>query len=109
MRYVEALSMLSSLFTNPGGWRPNFPSVSLSDIELENVIKVEEPFTKEEVFVALFELNGNKAPGSDGFSMAFWQFGWDFLRNDVMGLFKEFYEHKKFVRNLNTTFLVLIP
>ena len=26
-----------------------------------------------------------------------------------MGLFKEFYEHKKFVRNLNTTFLVLIP
>ena len=26
-----------------------------------------------------------------------------------MGLFKEFYEHKKFVRNLNATFLVLIP
>ena len=26
-----------------------------------------------------------------------------------MGLFNEFYEHKKFVRNLNTTFLVLIP
>ena len=26
-----------------------------------------------------------------------------------MGLFKEFYEHNKFVRNLNTTFLVLIP
>ena len=26
-----------------------------------------------------------------------------------MGLFKEFYEHKKFVRNLNTTFLVFVP
>ena len=26
-----------------------------------------------------------------------------------MGFFREFYEHKKFVRNLNITFLVLIP
>ena len=26
-----------------------------------------------------------------------------------MGFFREFYEHKKFVMNLNTTFLVLIP
>ena len=31
------------------------------------------------------------------------------MRNDIIGLFKEFYEHKRFVRNLNTTFLVLIP
>ena len=26
-----------------------------------------------------------------------------------MGFFKEFYEHKKFIRKMNTTFLVLIP
>ena len=60
-----------SLFTYSSGWRPNFPSVSLSEIGLENSIKVEEPFTEDEIFVALFELNGNKAPRSDGFSMAF--------------------------------------
>ena len=54
-------------------------------------------------------MNGDKAFSIDGFSMAFWQFNWDFLRNDVIGLFKEFYEHKKFVRNLNTTFLVFVP
>ena len=54
-------------------------------------------------------MDGDKAPSPDGFSMAFWQFSWDFLKNDVMGFFREFYEHKKFVRNLNTTFLVLIP
>ena len=38
-----------SLFTDPGGWRPNFPSVTLSEIEPENATKVEEPFTEEEV------------------------------------------------------------
>ena len=26
-----------------------------------------------------------------------------------MGFFREFYDHKKFVRSLNTTFLLLIP
>ena len=71
--------------------------------------QIEEPLTEEEVFVALSELNGDKALGPDGFSMAFWQFSWEFLRNYVMGFFREFYEHKKFVMNLNTTFLVLIP
>ena len=103
---VEAFQ---SFLTNPSGWHPNFPSVALSDIGSKSATKIEEPFTKEEVFVALSELNEDKAPSPDGFSMAFWQLSWDFLRNEVMGFFREFYEHRKFVRNLNTTFLVLIP
>ena len=32
------------------------------------------PFSKEEVFVAVSNLSGDKAPGPDGFTMAFWQF-----------------------------------
>ena len=83
--------------------------MALLDIGSESATKIKEPFTKEEVFAVLSELNGDKAPGPNGFSMAFWQFSMDFLRNDVMGFFREFYEHKKFIRNMNTTFLVLIP
>ena len=71
--------------------------------------KLEDPFSTEEVFVALFELNGDKVPGLDGFSIAFWHFCWDFVWEEVMGYFREFYEHNKFVRGLNSTFLVLIP
>ena len=41
--------------------------------------------------------------------MAFWLFAWDFVKADVMGFFKEFYENGKFVKSLNATFLVLIP
>ena len=67
------------------------------------------PFTEEEVFDALLGCNGDKAPGPDGFSMAFWQFAWDFMKADVMCFFKEFYENGKFVKSLNATFMVLIP
>ena len=58
--------------------------------------------------MALSELNGDKALGPDGFSLAFWQFCWDFVKEKVMGFLKEFHEHDRFVRSLNSTFLVLI-
>ncbi|KAL6333963.1 hypothetical protein AAG906_000014 [Vitis piasezkii] len=45
---------------------------------------LETPFTEEEVFDALLGCNGDKAPRPDGFSMAFWQFAWDFVKADVM-------------------------
>ena len=55
------------------------------------------------------DLNGDKAPELDGFPIAFWQVSWDFVKEEVMGFFKEFYEQNKFVRSLNSTFLILIP
>ncbi|RVX18007.1 putative serine/threonine protein kinase IREH1 [Vitis vinifera] len=52
---------------------------------------------------------GDKAPGLDGFTVAFWQDCWDFVKEEVVDLFKEFFEHGSFAKSLNTTFLVLIP
>ena len=54
-------------------------------------------------------LNSDKAPGPDGFPIAFWIFSWDFVKKEVLGFFKEFHDQSIFVKNLNTTFLVLIP
>ena len=81
---------------------------------LENLdaFALELPFTKEEeeeVLGALLGCSGDKAPGPNGFSMAFWQFAWDFVKDDVMSFLREFYEYGKFVKSLNANFLVLIP
>ena len=71
---------------------------------------LELPFTEEEIHSALMEMNGDKAPGPDGFTMAFWQYCLDFVKEEIMDLFKEFFDKKKsFAKSLNTTFLVLIP
>ena len=55
------------------------------------------------------EMNGNKALGPDGFTVAFWQACWDFVNEEILELFKEFYDQSSFAKSLNTTFLVLIP
>ncbi|RVW42485.1 LINE-1 reverse transcriptase-like [Vitis vinifera] len=54
-------------------------------------------------------MNGDKAPGPDGFTVAFWQTCWEFVKEEIMDLFKEFYDQRSFSKSLNTTFLVLIP
>ena len=70
---------------------------------------LETPFTEEEIFLALMEMNRDKAPSPNGFIMAVWQSCWDFVKKEVVELFKEFYDQKSFAKSLNTTFLVLIP
>ncbi|RVX11700.1 LINE-1 retrotransposable element ORF2 protein [Vitis vinifera] len=70
---------------------------------------LELPFTEEEIHSAPLEMNSDKALGPDGFTVAFWQFCWDFVKEEIVDLFKEFYEQRSFAKSLNTTFLILIP
>ena len=63
----------------------------------------------EEIWATIQGLKGDKALGLDGFLLAFWSFSWEFVKEEVLDFFKEFYEHSRFVKSLNATFLVLIP
>ncbi|RVW30345.1 Transposon TX1 uncharacterized 149 kDa protein [Vitis vinifera] len=53
-------------------------------------------------------MNGDKAPGPNGFIAAFWQSCWDFAKEEILDMFKEFHEQNSFLRSLNNTFLVLL-
>ena len=41
-------------------------------IDGEDAARLEEAFSEEEVFSALSDLNEDKAPGPNGFSLSFW-------------------------------------
>ena len=103
---VEAFQ---GLLSNPGGWRPILSGLCFNPIEEETVARLEDRFTEDKNFEAVSSLSGDKALGPDGFPLAFWQFSWDFLKKEILGFFNEFYEHNRFVRSMNSTFLVLIP
>jgi hypothetical protein len=53
--------------------------------------------------------NGNKAPGLDRFSLAFFQACWDVLKQDIMAVFEDFHARGRFEKSLNSTFISLIP
>ena len=41
--------------------------------------------------------------------MAFWQFDWSTVKEEILLMFKDFFESGKFVRGLNSTFIILVP
>ena len=66
--------------------RHDIPQVSVE----ENEILV-APFSEEEVKVAVFDMEHNKASGPDGFPAEFYQFFWEVVKTDLMSLFYEFH------------------
>ena len=106
---VGLVNAFQNLLSVPEGWRPPLPDLAFKEIGNEEAARLEETFSEEEIWAAISGLNSDKAPGPDGFPLAFWSFSWDFVKDEVLGFFKEFHEHGRFVRQLNATFLVLIP
>ena len=63
-----------------------------------------------EIFDVIQNFNGDKAPGPDGFPMAFFQVCWGILKTDLMAVFHHFFFAKcQFEKSLNATFITLIP
>ena len=82
-----------SLLTASSNWCPPFLDLRFKVIWADQASKLEEIFTEEEILAAISRLNGDKAPGLDCFPLAFWSFSWDFVKDEVMNFFREFFEH----------------
>ena len=63
-----------SLLTASSNWCPPFPDLRFKVIGADQASKLEEMFTEEEILAAISGFNGDKAPGPDGFPLAFWSF-----------------------------------
>ena len=61
------------LFQEEGGprWRPGVDELDFDVLSEDERVFLERPFSEEEVVAVLKEFKGDKAPGPDGFTMAF--------------------------------------
>ena len=84
-------------------WEALYPEGPLDLSELER------PFNEEEIRKAEFSLALDKSPGPDGFPFSFYQRFWGVIKNDVLKLFQQFYNHSANMGRLNYSFIALIP
>ena len=70
---------------------------------------LERPFTEEEIREAVFQCDGSKAPGLNGYSMAVFQSQWDIVRIDILKVFDKFYRSGIINELSNETYIYLIP
>ena len=68
-----------------------------------------QPYTKDEVCQALFQMHPSKAPGSDGMLPFFFQKYWHIVRLDVTTAVLLVLHSGRCLRKMNFTHIVLIP
>jgi hypothetical protein len=54
-------------------------------------------------------MDGDKAPGSNGFTIASFQSCWIVVREDALQFFTEYLDKDMFEKSLNATFVTWIP
>jgi hypothetical protein len=98
-----------TLFSEKHSWRPLLDDLSFDTILESEASWLERPFEEEEARKVVFTLKGDKAPGPDGFSMAFLQACCEVLSPDIMEVFSDFHDRGSFEKILNASFITLIP
>jgi len=98
-----------SFFSKQHNWRPKLDGIAFNSLSPEEAAQLELPFEEREVLEVIKSMNRDKAPGPDGYHLAFFQDCWDVFKADIMGVFTDFHAHSKFVKSLNASFIALIP
>ncbi|GJW37824.1 protein LAZ1 [Tanacetum coccineum] len=65
--------------------------------------------TNKEIKRAMFDIEDVKSLGPDGYKSDFFKKGWDVVRNDVCRAVCDFFDNGKLLKEINHTFLALIP
>ncbi|XP_028765313.1 uncharacterized protein LOC114723286 [Neltuma alba] len=65
--------------------------------------------TVEEIKGAVFQLNGSKAPGPDGYSGLFFHAAWGEVNQEVIKMVQDFFVNNASLQPVNKTNVVLIP
>jgi hypothetical protein len=103
------VNFYESLFSEPSSWRPRMDNLEFEVLSGEEAASLEDPFEEREVREVILGMDRDKAPGPDGFTLAFFQDCWDVVKGDFMAVFADFHSHGKFVKCFNSTFISLIP
>ena len=103
------VNFYSHLFIDDEVRRPSLDGLAFSSIDESDRICLDRSFTEEEMMGVVKDMAGDKSPGLDGFSMAFFQNYWAIVKDDVMVVLHEFHAHGNFEKSINATFITLIP
>ena len=86
---TKLYSFIKKLYKETEEWRPSMEGLEFDQIEgLER-----DWFEREEVLRVVKEMEGDKALGLDGFSLAFYHHCWEVVERNVLAVFEEFYQH----------------
>lgn len=66
-------------------------------------------FTEEEIRYSIWDCDGSRSPGPDGFNFIFFRNCWSIFKDDLLQVFADFHANSSLVCGSNTSFITLVP
>ena len=89
--------------------RPTLDGVDFGSVGREDNELLTRPFTVEEIKEAIWDCDGNKCPGPDGFNFNFLKSCWNVVEPEVVSFFEEFHSKGVIPKAVSASFLTLVP
>jgi hypothetical protein len=89
---VSIFCSFTRLYLEQFIWRPKLDALTFNSTDAEEATRLERAFEESEIFEMVKTLNGDKALGLDGFSLAFFQSSWMIVKEDVMNFFHDIHQ-----------------
>lgn len=87
---------------------PSLEGLDFKQLREESRMRLEVPFTGEEIRGCLEACNGEKAQVPNGFNLKFYQVFWEVIKKEVAAVSNDFHRMSFFVQSINTFSLVII-
>ncbi|XP_058761354.1 uncharacterized protein LOC131634746 [Vicia villosa] len=88
----EVLQEFKARFKEAIAIRPTLENEGFMKLSLEDRDFLEAEFSREEIKAAVWDSDGEKCPGPDGFNLGFIQNCWNFMQEDIVKLVMEFHK-----------------
>lgn len=105
----EILNHFTNQFSETTWERPILEGVQFNQLNEEDNNILADQFSEEEIKEAVWDCEGDKSPGPDGFNFTFLKNFWDCINSEVYRFVKEFYANSKLPKGIIGSFVILIP
>ncbi|XP_058742003.1 uncharacterized protein LOC131614437 [Vicia villosa] len=105
----EVKNHFEKKFVEDRRMRPVLDGISFETLEEEDKVFLKKPFKEFEIKAAIWDCDGLKSPGPDGYSFFFIKRCWDFMKVEFINCFKCFHREALLSKSITSSFLTLIP
>ncbi|KAF7821771.1 reverse transcriptase [Senna tora] len=101
---------ISAIKDDNGEWVDGFQQkYDIPVLTEDHKWKLNKSFTKEEFSLAFNQMRVDSAPGPDGLNVRFFKHFWAVVKEDVFSMLHAFFDRGFLLKNLNRTYIYLIP
>jgi hypothetical protein len=62
----------------------------------------------DEIKRCVWDCDGSKSPGPDGFNFKFYKLTWDFIAKNLLDLITEFFRTRSMLKGVNLSYITLV-